>query len=613
MRKIAISSFIIAIIFSCASVQSPTGGPKDEENPYVISSIPEDQSINFSGKEVRIVFNEYIKSEQLFNQLIITPRMGLEFDDEVRKNELIISFDEPLPDSTTFTLNFREGIKDITEGNLWENPVLSFSTGNYIDSMQLTGTVKHALTHEPVEKYVVGIYDAEVDTANLRLAEPYYFTTTDPAGNFLLRNIKQDRYRLFAFEDANNDLINQSASESYGLYDSIIDLTTNYDSLIIYTYRNNEDTLKFKKGVPSGQDFRLTYNKGIKDYSATLLADTSEFLYTGISADAKELTIYKSQFPNYTFDQDSIGVVISAIDSVGFSTTDSLYMIFRDSKVDPATLSMTKKPESSILKNHTFSIAFNKPILQTNYDSILLRIDSIPYQQINASNIEWNKYKTAFTFTESFNLNEIDSLQSHYQQLADSLAKQAKTDSTSSNTTESDSSAVNTEKEDAKPKNGLNSNKDAKIGKGNNSKNTNTRPQNIKGLNLYFGSDAFISMHQDSLPSAAYPIQFKKPEDFAIVQGNIENTDEYPHFIIQLIDESFTVLDTIRNETPYTFRYVKPGKAKVRVIIDDNNNGKWDPGNPFTLTPPETVIYLDELLTMKANWELLDKNILFVK
>ena len=99
--------FSILIIYACATVQSPTGGEKDEKAPILYESNPADQSINFKGTEIRLFFNEWMKLEQIQNELIITPREEIDYEANLKKQELIIQLEKPLKEipQSSFTLS----------------------------------------------------------------------------------------------------------------------------------------------------------------------------------------------------------------------------------------------------------------------------------------------------------------------------------------------------------------------------------------------------------------------------------------------------------------------------------------------------------------------------
>ena len=185
---------VIAFIYSCASQMPPTGGPKDEDPPVLEYSIPSNFALNFNETTIELTFDEPIIVFNLKNELIITPTFFGKYNSKIRKNSVILTFEEPFPDSTTFTLNFREGIKDITEGNAAENLRLAFSTWDFIDSLSIEGTITDLFTVEPVDNYTVGIFNV-ADTITPLNGPPLYFTRKNKAGHYIIENIKQGNYR----------------------------------------------------------------------------------------------------------------------------------------------------------------------------------------------------------------------------------------------------------------------------------------------------------------------------------------------------------------------------------------------------------------------------------
>ena len=49
----------LCVFYSCAAIQSPSGGPKDDTPPFLLSSIPESGSTRFIGGKVELLFSEY--------------------------------------------------------------------------------------------------------------------------------------------------------------------------------------------------------------------------------------------------------------------------------------------------------------------------------------------------------------------------------------------------------------------------------------------------------------------------------------------------------------------------------------------------------------------------
>src|SRR5690349_1790180 len=122
MRPVHYLHIIIFIIvffaLSCARQTSPTGGPKDSIPPTVKTpTIPYDQQVNFKGKQIEVTFSENVQLNNPKDQIIITPGVGKEFQATVKKSTVVITLNDPLQPNTTYTVNLRDAVQDITEKN----------------------------------------------------------------------------------------------------------------------------------------------------------------------------------------------------------------------------------------------------------------------------------------------------------------------------------------------------------------------------------------------------------------------------------------------------------------------------------------------------------------
>ena len=79
-----------------------------------------------------------------------------------------------------------------------------------------------------------------------------------------------------------------------------------------------------------------------------------------------------------------------------------------------------------------------------------------------------------------------------------------------------------------------------------------------------------------------------------------------PYYIIDLLDKSHKILATGRNITTLELKDYKPQDVFIRILIDRNNNGKYDNGDYLNNILPEEYIYIKEPTTIKAGWDIDD-------
>lgn len=221
---------IILFIASCAQTSAPTGGAKDTSPPKIIKSNPENYTTNFHQKTINITFNEWILPfTNAQNQIIISPNVQTFPKIEAVRNELSIKFKDSLQSNTTYSIFFGDNLKDNNEGNSYPNFKYIFSTGNFIDSLKVKGSIKTALEKIPDNTYLL-LYKDTNDSAFTK-KRPFYITKISNDGNFNLENVKEDNYKIYVLSDKNGNYFYDLASEEIGFSDSIYHISTNIDSL----------------------------------------------------------------------------------------------------------------------------------------------------------------------------------------------------------------------------------------------------------------------------------------------------------------------------------------------------------------------------------------------
>ncbi|MDD4458905.1 MAG: Ig-like domain-containing protein [Proteiniphilum sp.] len=209
------------LLYSCANIASPTGGAYDVEPPVVRRATPDFDALNSFPKKIEIEFDENIKIKTPNEKVIITPpQQNMPVIRSIGKKAVVELNDELLP-NTTYTIDFTDAIVDNNEENPLENLVFSFSTGDQLDTLSISGKVLSASDLEPVTGIYVGIHSNMDDTVFTRL--PFErISRTDSRGQFTVRGMAPGQYKLFALQDLNRDYKYDNPQEAVAFLDSVI-------------------------------------------------------------------------------------------------------------------------------------------------------------------------------------------------------------------------------------------------------------------------------------------------------------------------------------------------------------------------------------------------------
>ncbi len=538
---------LVFLLFACARQVPLTGGLKDLDAPKLVTSQPGDNALNFDGQKIVLEFDEYIKQENLLNQLIITPRIKGNYKTKLNKNILTLDFEEPFDSATTYTLNFREGIKDITEGNVPPNLKFVFSTGSYLDSISISGEVRNLLTQEALEDITISLYRPD-DTVTVFNGTPQYLAKSDKDGTYSLQNIKNGSYLIYAINDDNQNIKLETRTESYGFLDapeSLQDSTANLNFQLLALDNRNITLISSR---PVGKNFDIFFNKSLKDYRVT---NSVTNIASNLIEENRNLRLYKTG----DMDADSIAFQFQAFDSLGQSIDTLVYARFQDSDRKTPSLSANfNLKDQAVDKKFTGQIKLNKPIGSINGNQIMIKFDSLNTLTLPDSMLTVNN--------TSISLNiDMDALT-----VNDSILS------------------------------------------------TWSKP-----FQLLIPKGTIFSVEQDTVPDLSRDLTFKNPEEFGLFAGTINTTFE--HFLLELTDDKFERVQhltyTAESSRTFLFAGVTPGEYSLRVFIDLNGNGVWDPGNINEAIPPEPVKVLNhpnvgmEKITIRANWEQRDVNISF--
>ncbi|MDE0471397.1 MAG: Ig-like domain-containing protein [Ekhidna sp.] len=539
---------ILQVIFQqCANPASPTGGPRDTIPPILIESQPVRGQTNFQDKELNFIFSEYVSADQLPQKVIITPKANIKFKAIGRKNRLTVKLEGELEDSTTYNINFADGVVDVTEKNPVEDFSIAFSTGNFIDSMKISGSVVDLFSQEAVPKYTVGLYPHS-DTLDFLKDNPLYFTITNDSGEFKLEYIKADYYKILIFDDQNNNILLEPETEQHGfLKDTIyLDSVKNIDESIS-TLLQDIRPFNYINSRSIGPYIEVKYNKEIDDYSIE-----PAIYYSNLIGEKKDgIRIYKpEQIPL----NDSLQLIITSRDSLENASIDTIKNVFQDNFRKPTPyLTNTLSANTIISDTNTIHLTFNKPSFVTDSLQILLTKDSTLKMPLSY-NVEWNTNLTQARMQAFLNKDSVIS------QILENIPK----DST------------NEEK---------NPNEDENI--------------NFQ-LNINISSGSFYSIENDTSSNQSVKYRTTESGEFGTITFQITTEKEY--FFTQLLDGQGEVKYSITNLKKPTFPRVAPGEYTIRILIDNNKDGKWSAGNLLKNIEPEDIYIHPEQTTIRENW-----------
>ena len=547
------------MVSGCARPKAPTGGEKDEIPPKLVEVNPKSGTLNFKGTKIIMKFDEYVKLDKIKKELSITPRINDDFEYKQNKETIVLS-NLKLDDSTTYTFNFGNAVKDITEGNIVENMIVFFSTGDYLDSLSINGTVKNLMTNIPISKATVALYDVG-DTLDIFTGKARYAIKTDEKGFYQFNNIKNGKYYIYAYNDKNKNQTCQSdKGEAFGFVSDTLNLQENVDSLHVLIRSRNIKPLKMLKAKASGKYFEVKFNKYMVEYDIKP-TDTTKTILSNPTDENHAIRIYNTLPVN-----DSLLIHLTASDSVGQKVDSIFFLKFLESSRKTASFN-SNIAEAKILPNEIFNgkITFSKPITQITTDSLYFQYDSLTFEKIDTvEDFYWNKNRTTLTITKQLH-SEL------YKVAIDSVKKDS----------------IKT-----KPKKRVPGADSFNGGKG------------AAHVTLYFGNRSFISVDSDTSKVMQKDLRFSKENSFGVIKGTIQTN--YKSYTIQLLTKKYDLVTEQKNTKTFEFRNVSPGEYRIRILIDENENGSWEIGDIKTRAKPEPIYHLDKIIPIRANWETVE-------
>lgn len=513
----------LAIYFSlasCATISSPGGGPRDTIAPKLDTSFPPNFSTRFTANEITLVFDEYVTLKSPSQQISISPPLKNKPKISSASREVTISWKDTLLENTTYIISFGNSITDFTEGNVNDKFKYVFSTGDFIDSLEISGSVVDK-KGEGAKEIMVALYD--YNTLEFADSIPYknlptYYTYTDEAGNFKLTNLKYSKFHVVAFQDIRQNFQLNSGSEQIGFLDDTLTTQLENEKLNISLFIPEGPKRFYGARHSAFGKIEMAYSHPLDSFGVKLLDSTiTASLFTQLNRTKDTANIW---FNPKDF-QDSI--ILLSYDKNGPLDTSTVILKSYDAKNFAPTLAAT-----NLKKGEPILLNFPGPIISIDTSAI----------RITAGN--------------------------------DTIAITA-TDSLSS----------------------------------------------FKGIALY--PEKYPKDMTLDIPTASLEIMGGRLNDSIKLAVKVLGRDElgnldfivksdsvgYP-LILKVYTEAGKLIheSSFYQQTKVQFKNYFAGKYKAEIILDKNADGKWSTGDYLKRLQPEKVLYYNEPIEVRANWDL---------
>jgi len=570
---VGIGLFLLIMIYSCASVGTPNGGPYDEDPPKFVSSTPLPNQTNYKGKKIEILFDELIQIEKPSENVIITPpQMELPII-RASGRRAVVELKDTLKENTTYTIDFTNSLSDNNEKNVFENFSFAFSTGDIIDTLEVSGLLLNAEDLEPMPGITIGLHSNLEDSAFVTI--PFVRTSkTNDRGKFTIRNIAPGTYRIYALNDVNRDYKFDQPGEDIAFLDSLIIPTLEaatrqdtiwVDSLTVDTIR----TVGYTRYLPDDIELQLFKEKFARQYM--LRPERPEQNRFTIRFNSALDTIPVPVPLNFTPEYDDwyLAQTAEGMTAVHYWVTDSNIW-----KQDTLRVELTYPLSDSLNilrpKTDTLSLlARRQPAPKRRKKD---EPEPVPFlgMTINASG-SLNVFDSiSITFTEP--VIDISKDLFYLNQMADSVWMPV------------DFEFI---------------------------------PDTTNALNFFILRPwRYQEEYLLEIDSATIFSVYDKWNDLYHSAFKIKAEDEYGHLYINVVGNDTTAFIQLLNSNDQPVRQgkvkdggvlfmdLRPDKYYARLIIDENDNGKWDTGNYAEKRQPEIVYYYPKLFDIMRNWQV---------
>lgn len=381
---ILLGAFASFLLWTCASQGGPPGGPEDKTPPQITSVFPENGSTNVSENvQIKVEFSEYLTQRSIEPSIFISPYIEGGFEVNPGWTSLEITFNQLLPDSTTFIVSLGTGLSDLHGNSLAETYHLAFSTGPDIEQGGISGRVYPNDLPKGTPK-VLAYLKGDVSADSLLKRRPDYVTNPDTSGLFSFSNMVPGEYLFLTLQDQNSNYIYDPGEWTgiptetfWAVSDSVVT-----DALQMQMFQYPADSLVLSKVEQQNKHLmtaglnRPSVQKGLANHFILINSkqDTSRPDAVSHGETAGE---YLLEF--YTTVPDSPYTLIAQ------NFTDQFGLPFGHNR-DRRDITISAKPDTlplsspkisladstkSVAQNSDFSITFSRAIARLPADSLL--------------------------------------------------------------------------------------------------------------------------------------------------------------------------------------------------------------------------------------------------
>ncbi len=364
----------VSALVQCARRGTPTGGDKDVTPPKLVKAEPQNMSINFNTNKIRLYFDEYVKLKDIEKQLIVSPPLKYTplISPQGSANRYVeVILKDTLKKNTTYTFNFGQSIIDNNEGNPLSYFTYVFSTGDYIDSLTVSGVVKDAFNKNADTFISIMLYEIDstyTDSTIYRQPPNYITNTLDSTPIFHLKNLKEGKYAMFGVKDeAKNNIFDQKVDKIAFIKD-----TVNLPTDSIYLLTMFKELPDYSVSVPNfaaKNKIIFGYQGNAKDISINALSNIPDTVKTKITKERDKDTL------NYWFTPFEADSLVFTVANEKENLIDTFTV--KTKKVGMDTLVVQPNQRGTFEFGKPFYIGANTPITYMDSSKIsLARKDS---------------------------------------------------------------------------------------------------------------------------------------------------------------------------------------------------------------------------------------------